>query len=219
MIKKHMILPAALLGFFCFCLVLSSPSISKASPAEEAKALLESRIDKVINLLKEPAFTNPALRSGQIDKINGEILSIFDFEEFSERTIGKRWNSFTDTQKKDFMDAFDNLLTATYLEKMDTYDGQSVSYTGTRTSKDNKKVEIQTNVNSANKAIPVFYQMIAKNNTWVVYDVRIEGMSLVENYRSQFSEIFKSGGNIEDLIVRVRTLAKEMQSKNRSQQK
>ena len=102
---------------------------------------------------------------------------------------------------------------------MDTYDGQSVSYTGTRTSKDNTKVEIQTNVNSANKAIPVFYQMIAKNNTWVVYDVRIEGMSLVENYRSQFSEIFKSGGNIEDLIVRVRTLAKEMQSKNRSQQK
>ncbi len=217
MIKKHIVLPAALLGLFCFCLVLSSPAISRASPAEEAKALLESRIDKVITLLKEPAFTNPALRSGQIDKINAEILSIFDFEEFSKRTIGKRWNSFTDKQKNDFMEAFDNLLTATYLEKMDTYDGQSVSYTGTRTSKDNTKVEIQTNVNSANKEIPVFYQMIAKNNTWVVYDVRIEGMSLVENYRSQFSEIFKSGGSIEDLIERVRALAKEMQTKNQSQ--
>lgn len=203
-------------GFLFAGLLAFAPATGKAAPAEEATAVLETTINRVIELLKEPAFTNPAQRSGQIDKINAEVLKIFDFEEFSARTIGKRWTTFSDQQKNDFMSAFDSLLMATYLEKMDTYDGQSVSYTGTRTSQDNKRVEVQTNINTEGKEIPVFYQMLAKNNTWVVYDVRIEGMSLVENYRSQFAEIFKSGGTIEDLIERVRKLASDMQAQNQN---
>ena len=113
------------------------------------------------------------------------------------------------------MGAFDNLLVATYLEKMDSYSGQSVKYTGSRTSQDGSKVEMQTAVISEGREIPVSYQMILKSKGWVVYDVRIEGMSLVENYRSQFSEIFKSGGSVEDLIARVRKLAADTQAKNR----
>lgn len=202
--------------FLCLGFFAATPIIGKAAPAEEAQAALASCINRVIDLLKEPAFINPALRSSQIDKINAEILKIFDFEEFSARTIGKRWATFTDQEKKDFIHAFNSLLMATYLEKMDTYDGQSVSYTGTRTSQDNKRVEVQTNVNTEGKEIPVFYQMLNKNDTWVVYDVRIEGLSLVENYRSQFSEIFKSGGTVQELTVRVRKLASDMQASNQS---
>ena len=215
MLKKYMlnlvVLCSSLLVFTAICL-----TPAQAAPGDDARSTLEKRINKVIDLMKDPAFTAPDKRTAQIEKINGEILTIFDFEEFSARTIGKRWQAFTSSQKQDFMAAFDKLLTATYLEKMDAYNGESVSYTGTRTSQNGSRVEVQTLIHSGGKDIPVFYQMILKNNAWVVYDVRIEGMSLVENYRSQFSEIFKSGGSIDDLIARVRKLADEMQAKNRN---
>lgn len=214
MFKKY--ISRTVLCFLFAGFMAAVPSTGKTAPSDDATAVLKATIDQVIELLKEPAFTDPAQRSSQIDKINAEVLNIFDFEEFSARTIGKRWATFNEQQKNDFMSAFDSLLMATYLEKMDKYDGQSVSYTGTRTSQDNNRVEVQTNVDSEGKEIPVFYQMLSKNNTWVVYDVRIEGMSLVENYRSQFAEIFKSGGTIEDLIERVRKLAADMQAQNQN---
>ena len=213
MLKKCM--RTAVLGLFCIGLIAAAPQPGQAAPADDARNALEICINRVIELLKEPAFTNPTLRDGQISKINAEVLKIFDFEEFSARTIGKRWQAFNAEQKQNFMNAFDSLLMATYLEKMDSYDGQSVSYTGTRTSQDGTRVEVQTNINADGKEIPVFYQMILKDS-WVVYDVRIEGMSLVENYRSQFAEVFKSGGTIEDLIARVEKLAVDMQTQNRN---
>lgn len=188
-----------------------------ASSAAEAKEILSLHIDRVIDLLKSPEFTAPATRNNQIEKINAEILDVFDFEEFSARTIGKKWLGFTPEQQKEFINAFSDLLSATYLEKMDKYDGQKVNYTGSRTSSDGKKVEIQTTVDSSGKEIPVFYQMLNKqlhNNPWVVYDVKIEGMSLVENYRSQFSDIFKQGGNADQLIARVHELAANLRRQN-----
>ena len=204
--------------FVALFLTISGPSVALATPAEEARDVLKSRIDRVISLLMEPAFTNNATRDGQIDKINDVILEIFNFEEFSSRTIGKKWLAFTAQQKKDFIDAFASLLRSTYIEKLDKYDGESVNYTGSRTSKDGSKVEIQTTIASRGKQIPVAYQMLNKN-TWVVYDVRIEGMSLVENYRSQFAEIFNSGGTADDLIARVQKLAEDLRNQNRTIQK
>ena len=201
--------------FIALFLVFTAPGFALATPADDAKAVLKEHIDHVMSLLMEPAFTDPTQRDNQIKKIDTVILEIFDFQEFSSRTIGKKWFSFSEQQKKDFIDAFASLLRSTYIEKMDKYDGESVNYTGSRTSKDGNKVEIKTTINAKGKEIPVSYQMLKKGD-WIVYDVRIEGMSLVENYRSQFEEIFKSGGTPDDLIVRVKKLAEDLRSQNRT---
>ena len=201
--------------FITILFAFTGPNLAMANPADDAKRALKEHIDQVMVLLMEPAFTDPAQRDNQISKIDDVILEIFDFQEFSSRTIGKKWLSFNEQQKKDFIDAFASLLRSTYIEKMDRYDGESVNYTGSRTSKDGSKVEIQTTINAKGKEIPVSYQMLKKDD-WIVYDVRIEGMSLVENYRSQFEEIFKSGGTPDDLIVRVNKLAEDLRSQNRT---
>ena len=190
------------------------PNFSYATPADDAREALKVHIDEVMNFLKDPAFSEPATREEIINKINDEILQIFDFTEFASRTVGKKWLEFSEQQKENFIDAFAELLRATYIEKLDKYDGQSVSYTGGRTSKDGTKVEIQTSIYSEGKDIPVFYQMLKKDE-WIVYDVRIEGMSLVENYRSQFAEIFQHGSTIDELIAQVRKLAENMRKENR----
>ena len=195
--------------------IFTAPNLALAAPADDAKEALKEHIDHVMALLMEPAFTDPAQRDNQIKKIDDVILEIFDFQEFSSRTIGKRWLSFSEQQQKDFIDAFASLLRSTYIEKMDKYDGESVNYIGSRTSKDGSKVEIKTTINSKSKEIPVSYQMLEKGG-WIVYDVRIEGMSLVENYRSQFEEIFNSGGTPDDLIVRVKKLAEDLRKQNRT---
>lgn len=201
--------------FVALLFVFANPAFALATPAEDAREVLKERIDRVIALLMEPAFTNPAQRDNQINKVDDVILEIFDFQEFSSRTIGKKWFTFSEQQKKDFIDAFASLLRSTYIEKMDKYDGENVNYTGSRTSKDGSKVEIQTTIDSRGKQIPVSYQMFKKAD-WIVYDVRIEGMSLVENYRSQFDEIFKSGGTADDLIAKVKKLAEDLRNQNRT---
>ena len=201
--------------FVALLFVFANPAFALATPAEDAREVLKERIDRVIALLMEPAFTDPAQRDNQISKVDDVILEIFDFQEFSSRTIGKKWLTFSEQQKKDFIDAFASLLRSTYIEKMDKYDGENVNYTGSRTSKDGSKVEIQTTIDSRGKQIPVSYQMLKKAD-WIVYDVRIEGMSLVENYRSQFDEIFKSGGTADDLIAKVKKLAEDLRNQNRT---
>lgn len=191
----------------CFCL-LAGTALA-ASPAHQA---LEGVINNVLNLIKDPAYANPATRATQRAKIEKEARTIFDFGEFSLRTVGARWKTFTPAQQKSFSEAFANLLIPTYVNKIDGYNGEQIIYLGEVSSSDGSKVEIRTEVALKDgRKIPVFYRMLQKNGKWWVYDVLVENLSLVKNYRTQFQDILGTG-TPDELIKRINDKAREVRA-------
>ena len=191
-------------NFLCVFLLFAFVACAQAATADgQARARLESEINKIFTILQTPEFVDKATRPAQRAKIEAVVAEIFDFEEFSLRTIGPRWQQFTPEQKKQFEKAFAALLKATYLDRVDGYGGEQVQYLGEQLSTKGDKVELRTTLSMKNgKTIPVFYRMLVKNGIWVVYDVIIENISLVMNYRTQFQELLLKASP-EELTARI----------------
>ena len=157
---------------------------------------------------------NPATRRPIRQQIEDEVLHIFDFGEFSSRTVGPRWRTFTPAQKKAFSDAFADLLISTYVNKIDGYNGEQVLYTGEVASEKGDRVEVRSVITMKDgKKVPVAYRMLPKNGKWMVYDVLIENISLVKNYRTQFQDILNTDSP-ENLIARIKAKAVEVQQEH-----
>lgn len=181
------------------------------SPARQA---LETSITRILTSIKNPDYVNPATRGPLRQQIEDEVLHIFDFKEFSSRTVGPRWRSFSPVQQQQFSDAFAELLMNTYLSKIDGYNGEQVEYTGEVSSPKGDRAEVRTVITMKDgKKVPVAYRMLPKNGTWLVYDVLIENISLVKNYRTQFQDILNSN-NPDQLIAKVKAKAQEVRQDN-----
>ena len=201
------------LPLFAACLFLLEPH-AQAAPSE-AHAQLAATINDVLAELKKPELKNPATQRQVLAKVETIILRLFDFGELSMRTVGPAWKTFTDDQKTRFQTAFEDLLRETYLEKLNGYNGETVNYQGETVSSDGKRVEIQTSVDIRGKAVLVAYRMLKKDD-WVVYDILIEGVSMVQNYRSQFQDLLNKG-DAEGLITLVAAKAREMEALNQKE--
>ena len=115
-----------------------------------------------------------------------------------------------DYVKKSFSNAFADLLLTTYLNKVDGYNGEQVAYTGEIANAARTRVEVRTEITMKDGTrVPVAYRMMAKDNSWRVYDIIVENLSLVKNYRTQFQDILTSG-TPDELIARVRAKADEV---------
>lgn len=181
-----------------------------AADANQARQTLETAITRIMNDIKNPDYVNPATRAPLRAQIEDEVYHIFDFGEFSSRTVGPRWRSFSEQEKKAFADAFANLLFNTYLNKVTGYNGEQISYIGETVSPDGKLVEIKTSIGMKDgRKIPVNYRMLNKDGSWRVYDVIIENISLVKNYRTQFQDILNKATPAK-LIERVSQKAAEV---------
>lgn len=198
---------AACLTFIC-CLTLVS--FAFAQPAQEARQALETAVDRILANIRNPDYVNPATRGPLKQQIEDEIYHIFDFSEFSSRTVGPRWRSFSPETKKRFADAFATLMFNTYLNKVTGYNGEKVELLGEVTQKDGKQVEVRTSLTMKDgKKIPVYYRMINKDGVWRVYDVIIENISLVKNYRTQFQSILNTASP-DELIEKINAKAREV---------
>lgn len=175
-----------------------------------ARQTLEGTVTRILNVIREPGYANPATRGPLRQQIENDVRQVFDFGEFSSRTVGPRWRSFSQAQKTAFDNAFADLLLNTYLNKITGYNGETVAYTGETTSPDGSKEEVRTVVTlNDGKKVPVSYRMLLKNGSWRVYDVIIENISLVKNYRTQFQDILNSASP-EELTARVQAKATEV---------
>ena len=208
MALRLFLLPASLL----LALTLLAQSAS-AGPSEDARKTLEVSITHVLDLIKNPSYTNTATRQPLRAQIEQEVRHIFDFEEFSSRTVGAPWRSFSAEQKKAFSAAFSDLMISTYLDKVNGYNGERIHYADQVANPAGDRVEVRTTLTLKDgKSVPVAYRMLPKNGAWRVYDVLVEGISLVKNYRTQFQDILAKGAP-EELISRVRQKAQEVREK------
>jgi len=127
---------------------------------------------------------------------------VFSWEEFSKRALARNWNKRSAEERKEFVSLFRQLIADTYMEKTYQYSGESITYLDEKIEGDYGKV---TSVFNTSKGTPISveYRIMKKNGDWRVYDLYIEGVSLVSNYRSQFNSIIKSS-SYEDLVMRLK---------------
>lgn len=198
---------------FATALLFAVLTVSSALAAPTATETIQQTVDEVLNIIKDPKMHDPATRQPLLEQVETKIKTIFDFTEFSARTVGPKWRTFTQDQKERFEEAFSSLLRATYIEKLDGYDGQKVAFLGEVKSTKGDKVEVQSSILMKDKEVPVSYRLLDKNGSWRVYDVRIEQVSLIENYRGQFKDILLKG-DAEALIKKVVDKAAEIKQQN-----
>ena len=182
-------------------LVLMSATVSSASAGPATDTLSQS-VDRIITLLSDPAYKNQDSRPGLRVKLIASIAEIFDMKELSRRALGAEWNKFSPEQQDRFVKAFGTLLENTYLDKIESYTDEKVQYLKEQDLGDGK-AEVATKVVGRGKEIPISYRLVDRSG-WKVYDVIIEGVSLVQNYRSQFGQLLMNESP-DALIAKIST--------------
>ncbi len=196
--------------FFLFVLLCLTTTFTAQAAPLTARQTAEEGASRILALLNDPAFKNQETKASIRQKVEQEVLNLFDFEEFATRTVGQSWKKFNAQQKEEFKTAFTDLLRNTYIDTLDSYNGEKIEFTGEISSNNGKRVEIQMNF-LAKQVHPVAFRMLEKNDRWVVYDVLIEGVSMIKNYRDQFRDILAKG-DPQTLIDRVRAKAEEQKN-------
>lgn len=169
-----MLLIFVLIPFFAFAGV----------PLDTVKA----RVNSVLEILRDPKLKGEAGKKMKVQKIQAAAEKLFDFVELSKRTLGLNWNNFTPEQRKEFVQLFETVLKDAYIEKITAYDNEPVNFIK-EVPLSETMVEVQSVVITKGGQTPINYRVINKEGDWRVYDVVIEGVSLINNYRTQFREI------------------------------
>ena len=161
-----------------------APAVAGA-PTDQLKQV----VDEVIKVLDDPAYSSkPAERRAAVRKIAEQI---FDYPDTAQRALGVHWNARTPQERTDFVELFADLLDRAYIGKIDLYQGEKVRYVGETVEGPEAAVRTRI-VTKRGSEVPVDYRMHQKNNRWLVYDVIIEGVSLVSNYRTQFNKVVQT---------------------------
>jgi phospholipid transport system substrate-binding protein len=157
--------------------------------ASESFDTLKEKIDRVFSVLKDPAYSDPSKKTEQHDVLRGIIDEAFDFNGMARLTLAKNWKAFTPGQQDEFSKVFGQFLGNTYLDKIQSeFSDEKVEYTGEELLSDTKAV-VMTNLIRKSVKTPIYYSLQKNGATWKIYDVKIEGVSLLKNYRTQFSDI------------------------------
>ncbi|MGI6657630.1 MAG: MlaC/ttg2D family ABC transporter substrate-binding protein [Desulfobulbus sp.] len=173
-------------------------------------------VGRIIALLEDPGLKKMA-REEKAKRITELIREHFDFTEMSKRVLGPQWRQIDAQQQQEFVDLFTTLLQHIYIDYVDDYTGQQVVFTQQRIK--GQRAEVQTLLVDKEKSIPVSYIMLLRGDTWMVYDVIAEGISLVRNYMEQFRAIVQQDGypglvrQIEEKIVELGQSDKQPQKK------
>lgn len=182
-------------------LLLSIPAYAGAP-----MSAVENTVNRVLDVLRDPKLKGPAAKPLKTEKLRVIYKDMFDEMEFSRRTLTRNWNKFTPEQRREFVDLFEQVLEKTYLDRILEYSNEKiVFYKEAMIAED--KAEVQSKVITSSKEVPIYYRMILKNGKWKVYDVVVENVSLVQNYRTQFNEIL-AGSTPEQLLETLRKKVK-----------
>jgi phospholipid transport system substrate-binding protein len=195
-------------GVVCLLLLLSGV-ITSSAVAGGATEAMKSTIDEVLRIIQDKELKQPGKTEERRQQLEQVVGNRFDYQEMSKRALGAHWNTLSDTEKQEFTGLFKTLLTNSYADKIESYSGEGVQYINERTEKD--YAEVRTKVLTGKVEIPLDYRLLNKGTDWRVYDVVVDGVSLVNNYRGQFSKILRSS-NHADLVDQLRKKSDKIKS-------
>ena len=181
MIIKH----PTILGALILTLGLVQPGATSAGvPTDQIRVT----VDRVLRILKDPALNAASAKEARRSELTKAILPRFDFEEMAKRSLGAEWRRRTPAEQEEFIRLFTELLKNSYIESIESYRGEKVIYRSE--SQDGAYADVGTKViNDRGEEFTIDYRLNLEGSEWKVYDVIIENISIVNNYRSQFSRI------------------------------
>lgn len=170
---------ALLLVFFLF-----SPAVYGGVPL----AAVQANVNKVLEVLRDQVLKAEGAKEAKKAKLRAIYSGMFDKNELSRRTLARHWNDLNAAQRQEFVQLFEQVLEKAYIDKILAYTDEKIAF-DRETILSANHVEIQTRVITSSKEVPINYRVIESGGAWKVYDVIVENVSLVQNYRTQFNEI------------------------------
>ena len=183
--------------------------VSMVFGAEAPTTVVKSTIDEVIRLVTDKDLKSPEQATRRRELLEETIGKNFDFEEMAKRSLASHWKGRREAEHQEFVKLFRALLSNTYAGKIENYSGETVNYLNERLR--NGFAEVQTTIASPKTEISLDYRLILKDGTWGVYDVVVDGVSLVKNYRVQFDRIIHES-SYEGLVERLREKSSDITS-------
>jgi phospholipid transport system substrate-binding protein len=156
--------------------------------AGEPLDTVQASVNKVLEVLRDPALKADSAKEAKKQRLRPIYDAMFDQVELSRRTLTMNWNKLSTAQRQEFVQLFRQVLEKAYIDKILAYTNEKIVYEKETKLGENQS-EVSTRVITASKEIPISYRMILKDGVWKVYDVIIENVSLVQNYRTQFNDI------------------------------
>jgi phospholipid transport system substrate-binding protein len=191
-------------GIVCFILIFAiAPSVLAGEPTDQVK----QTTDKVIAVLTDPALEEIDKTEERRKLLRQIADERFDWEEMARRALARHWADRTDEEKREFVSLFSDLLERTYMDRVDNYSGEEVLYEGETVDGDYGIVRVRV-LTTTDAEILAEYRVRRKENGWFIYDVSIEGVSLINNYRTQFNSIIVKS-SYKTLVKRLRAKVDE----------
>jgi phospholipid transport system substrate-binding protein len=184
---------------FGLMMTLAITVIAADKPTESVRTSVEA----IIGILKDTGLDKPAKR----DKIRGVIAERFDFRAMSQRTLATNWRKASKEEQQQFVELFAELIQNTYIGRVEAYTNEEVKYPGEKITDD--RAVVDTLIVTSSKEIPVTYRLYLKGDRWLVYDVNIEGVSLISNFRNSYQEIVKKDG-FSGLLAKMEEKVREL---------
>ena len=169
---------------------------------------LKGAVERVLKTLDDPTLKGEARLAERRVAVRKIANEIFDFSEIAKRSMARHWQPLSEPQRTEFVGLFADLLERSYISKIETYGGEKIQYTAERA--EGEFATVSTRIITKNGTeVPVDYRMIKRADRWLVYDVSIEGVSLVSNYRTQFNKIIQTT-SYNELVSKLRNKQDEL---------
>jgi len=179
--------------------LLTGPGATAGPPTDQ----LRESIDRALKALADPDLRKEIRTRERRAALRGIANEAFDFEEMTKRALARHWHGRTPAEQKEFVQLFADLMERSYVSKLELYAGEKIRYAGE--SVEGERATVRTKiVTKQGTEVPVDYRMHWRGDRWLVYDVVIEGISLVANYRSQFNAIIQTS-TYQELVARMKT--------------
>ena len=174
-------------------LTLPSTAMAQEGPTAQVKAT----VDRVLNILKDPTLKNAKKEEQRRTRLREVIYPRFDFTEMAKRSLGVHWRDRTSQEREEFVRLFAALVEHSYYKKLDSYADEKIDYTSEEV--DTKFAIVGTKIVNEKERldIPIAYKLIRRDGEWKIYDVMVEDVSMVSNYRSQFNSIIQTSSYAE----------------------
>jgi len=188
-------------------LLMAPAPLRAGEPTDQVRGA----IDRVLEILKKKDLQAKERRTERRTLLREEISKAFDFDEMAKRSLGPTWRQRTPEERKEYVALFRQVLENSYLGKVEAYQGEKIRYVK-ESVEEGRIATVETLiVTGKGQEIPLNYRMMKEKSEWRVYDVVIEEISLVNNYRSQFSGILQKS-SFQDLLARLREMIKNSES-------